>query len=336
MSSGWDLKSGVLIAIDTADPDDRLWALFNYVFSDMSKKRNTYKFGLIKAILDNLLNAEQQINGTFYISFNDLFAKFAENYWNLIIKYHLRQMVKTTRSEFTKVEQCYMKAVADSPALTSIDFSSIEEVTREQMIQFVSRECRKYVVGALYTDFRGYIYAFDLRKNDGIDISEEAYHFMIRHKSAIEKLNYYAWAKFLEKINDENNLAYLLDHLDMATPKRKDLSIFRKVLQTEFEQCNCFYCGKKISGTPAVDHFVPWSFVKEDRLWNFVLSCPACNGHKLNRIPMRATLQRLGARNTRASIIKHPFIQQQFSNYQYPILEQLWLYAQYSGYQLWK
>lgn len=34
-----------------------------------------------------------------------------------------------------------------------------------------------------------------------------------------------------------------------------------------------------------VDHFIPWSFVKDDKIWNFVLSCPTCNVKKNNRVP---------------------------------------------------
>ncbi len=34
--------------------EDRIWSLFNYVFSNSSRKRNTYKFGLVKSLLDNV------------------------------------------------------------------------------------------------------------------------------------------------------------------------------------------------------------------------------------------------------------------------------------------
>lgn len=32
------------------------------------------------------------------------------------------------------------------------------------------------------------------------------YEFMLKYKAELEKLNYYAWAKFLEQINDDNAL----------------------------------------------------------------------------------------------------------------------------------
>lgn len=45
-----------------------------------------------------------------------------------------------------------------------------------------------------------------------------------------------------------------------------------------------FYCGKVLKDKIQVDHFIPWSFVKEDRLYNFVLACPHCNAQKNNKL----------------------------------------------------
>ncbi len=56
--SGWNLKSGEIR--DFTVSEERFWALFNYVFSDSCRKRNTYKFGLVKAILDNLFNLDSR------------------------------------------------------------------------------------------------------------------------------------------------------------------------------------------------------------------------------------------------------------------------------------
>ena len=53
MPAGWNQTSGTVR--EGAIDEDTFWMLFNYVFSDSSAKRTTYKFGLIKSILDNLL-----------------------------------------------------------------------------------------------------------------------------------------------------------------------------------------------------------------------------------------------------------------------------------------
>lgn len=86
-----------------------------------------------------------------------------------------------------------------------------------------------------------------------------------------------AWVRFLEQINDDNVLVRVIDKFELATPKREDLSVYREILRKEFEEDTCFYCGKKLGKNIHVDHFIPWSFVKDDKLWNFVLSCARCN-----------------------------------------------------------
>lgn len=54
--AGWDLKCGLITKYDL--DEEYIWSLFNYVFSDECRKRNTYKFGLIKAILDNVFSGK--------------------------------------------------------------------------------------------------------------------------------------------------------------------------------------------------------------------------------------------------------------------------------------
>lgn len=79
----------------------------------------------------------------------------------------------------------------------------------------------------------------------------------------IEKPNYYAWARFLEKVNDDDDLIRVLEKLDMAIPQRKDLSMYRDILFNEFQEDRCFYCGKELDKNVHVDHFIPWTFVKK-------------------------------------------------------------------------
>ena len=45
------------------------------------------------------------------------------------------------------------------------------------------------------------------------------------------------------------------------------------------------------------DHFIPWSFVKEDKLWNFVLSCPDCNIKKSDKLPSKNFISIIHNRN---------------------------------------
>ncbi len=39
---------------------------------------------------------------------------------------------------------------------------------------------------------------------------------MLRHKTELERLNYYSWAKFLKGVNDDNALVRVIDKLEVS------------------------------------------------------------------------------------------------------------------------
>lgn len=326
--AGWNLKVGELQRIPINE--DKLWVVFNFVFSDASRKRNTYKFGLIKAILDNLMNCTI-VDDKFVLYHRDIFAKFTESYWNLILKYHLKQMRSGGKSEYSRVEQILMQAREQHNIPPEVPFDSLHELLKAQIVTNVQNKCKQYVMGALYEDFDGIVYGFDLKMNY-IELHPVAYQFMLKYKMELERLNYYAWAKFLEKVNDDNVLIRLLDKLELSLPQRNNLDVYRNILYKEFEEDTCFYCGKKFTGAVHVDHFIPWSFVKEDKLWNFVLACPTCNTRKNNKLPEQKYVHKLETRNN-SIVPTSDFTKKQFATYQSNMISNLWQYAHYAGFK---
>lgn len=67
--------------------EDEMGSAFSYLFSSKSVNNTSYKFGFFKAILDNLYNVDDKLE----LNFDQLFSKFAEIYWNLILKYGILQ-----------------------------------------------------------------------------------------------------------------------------------------------------------------------------------------------------------------------------------------------------
>ena len=329
---GWNLKNGELNNVRVSE--DEYWSLFNFVFSDACMKRNTYKFGLIKSIMDNLFNCVlEDGNAAYELSYEDIFEKFTINYWNLVLRYHLKQMRRDGRTEISKIESILMQAAEENDLLESLDYEALSLDDKKKIVKQVSVSCRRNVIGALYADMDGKLYGFDL-KSDSLVLSPYAYDFMLKYKSELEKLNYYAWAKFMEKINSDDVLVRVLDKLELATPKRDNLSIYREILYKEFEECNCFYCGKKLEHIGRgihVDHFIPWSYVKDDKLWNFVLSCPRCNEKKNNKIPTEIYLDMILKRNEIIRNNMDVVVEMDFRNYDSEQLKRLWKYAQLSG-----
>ena len=327
--AGWNLTKGVITEYSVSE--DRIWSLFNFLFSDSSRKRNTYKFGFLKSILDNVFNGIVCDEGVFF-SYKEIFSKFAENYWNLVVKYDLRQMRPDGRSVYSRIETILKTIVEQNSLLGSLEFDALDELTKDSVIRKVISECKKNVIGALYEDFEGTIYSFDL-KSDGIYINNSFYVFMQKYKFELEKLNYYSWAKFLESVNSDAAVVRLLDKLELATPKRNNLAVYREILKIEFEYNTCFYCGKKLRKTIHVDHFIPWSFVKDDKLWNFVLACPRCNERKSNKVAPRDYIIRLENRNKRMMNLDNKFIRVEFESYSDGLIDRMWEYAKLSGFK---
>lgn len=325
--AGWNLKNGAITEFDVNE--ERIWSLFNYVFSDSSRKRNTYKFGLIKALLDNSFNGKRRDDGVFF-SYEELFERFAANYWNLVVKYDLRQMRKDGKSIYSKIETIFRSSLEQNLIIGALEFDSIDGVTKKKIVEKVASECKKCVVGALYEDFDGIIYSFDLRES-GLILNYCVYDFLLKYKTELEKLNYYAWARFLEQINDDNALIRVIEKLELATPRREDLSVYREILRQEFEVDTCFYCGKKLQRSIHVDHFIPWKFVKDDKIWNFVLACANCNERKNDRIPPKDYLFKIEKRNKVIQQSSNVIIQTDFSEYSEELLGRMWHYAKLSG-----
>ena len=70
---GYDLKEGFYL--DRPASDDELWSAFTSLFSSQTTMVSSYKYGFLKAIIDNLYNTDENLR----LSFDQLFAKFGEN-----------------------------------------------------------------------------------------------------------------------------------------------------------------------------------------------------------------------------------------------------------------
>lgn len=252
--AGYNLKEGFFKEENVSE--DELWSAFTALFSSQATMISSYKYGFLKSIIDNLYNVDEELT----ITFDQLFSKFGEIYWNLILKHGLKQQAKKE----THLEQILHSVVSKYSLPADIPYESL---TNQMMIDIsyqVKQKCKTYVVGALFEDTKGLFYSFS-KKGEWLRIKPQMYEFICKHKISIEKLNYYEWARFLERVNGDKNVDHLLSKIDEST-KRNNLSYYRDILFEEFEN-KCFYCGKKVAkGHVEVDHFIPWSFILR---WNF-------------------------------------------------------------------
>lgn len=264
--------------------------------------------------------------------FDQLFSKFTEAYWNLVLKYGIRQQPVIRGKKETVLEGILRAASAQYQLVPGVPFESLTDEMKIRVCMDVKRKCKENVVGALYADLKGLFYSFS-RQEEWIKISPYMYEFLCKHKVAVEKLNYYEWARYMEKVNEDSVLDHLLTKIEVST-QRNNFSVYRQILFEEFESKNCFYCGKPLqSGAIHVDHFIPWSFIKDDPLWNFVLACPACNESKKDKLPALTYLDRIIARNRSARLKNYDI---RFDTYQSRNLKKIYMWARTNGYdRIW-
>lgn len=323
MAAGHDLKCGQYRAGRISD--DEMWSAFAYLFSEKAKKSTSYKFAFLKSILDNLYNTDDELK----LTFDQLFSKFAEIYWNLVLKYKIRQNIPGVQGKYTKLERVLWEAKEMYAIADGIPFESLTDDIQLYICKKVKQSCKENVVGAVYGDLQKLFYSFD-KRGEWIQFNPRMYKFVCKHKTAIEKLNYFEWAKYLEKINSDEVMDHLLTKIDESA-KRKNLAYYRDILFQEFEN-KCFYCGKKLDArTVNVDHFVPWSFIKDDNLWNFVLACRDCNNSKSDKLADKKYLTNLIVRNKQIIVEQHN--ETLMRNYQAKRLKRIYLWAKDNGYK---
>ncbi|MFR2779615.1 MAG: HNH endonuclease domain-containing protein [Clostridium sp.] len=138
----------------------------------------------------------------------------------------------------------------------------------------------------------------------------------------------------MERVNEEKVAVKLLNKINEST-KRNNLAIYRQILYEEFESKTCFYCRKQLSPDEIdVDHFIPWSFIKDDNLWNLVLACPSCNRKKNDKLPAGDYLAALVYRNQHLLIETH---RPEMKNYQERMVRYVYNWAKINGYnKIWQ
>ena len=128
-----------------------------------------------------------------------------------------------------------------------------------------------------------------------IVLSSEAYYFFKENYNELSKLLIFEWAKFLERTNFTPRLISKIEGLGFQ--KRNNLKKFRNIL-LEQTDIHCFYCNTPLLNKKMhIDHFIPWSYLYEDAIWNLVLSCEKCNLIKSDRLAPEKCLQKLENRN---------------------------------------
>ncbi|QCJ42579.1 HNH endonuclease [Bacillus sp. S3] len=304
--------------------DKEIWAHFNFIFSPKSKNSTTYKFVLIKSILENLYN----VNDKLELPYSTLFSSFAKIYWNLVIHHNLNQINMTDKK--AEVQKILLDVQAKYQIPNTLVFDKLSHELQVEIITKVKKRCKINVMGAIYGDTGCTIYDFDNGKEQA-KLNSTFYSFMQRFHRVLNYLTNYHLALFLEKFNEKGDTTNLLLKVENVS-KRCSLDQFYQVLSS-FYNGKCFYCGKTIKKEAAhVDHFIPWSFVQTDQLWNLVIACSTCNLSKSDKLANELFLETVIDRNESLLSIKELKVREDMKVYSSHKLKDLYHYSVENGF----
>ena len=257
------------------------------------RKSNSYKFALARSILEyvnsNVPEIQKNIqnNRDTEIPYQVFAEDFFKYYWHQC----KAKIPQNFNSDSVPRAVAIVKKIFDDEENPQPEkFPDVkEEVHKKAVKQILSGVFNKYdsktsqVVPRFQNVMKGKqsipneIFYKNDEKNKRILVNPDAMEFFISNRMLLEKFVIFEWAKFLNSIKTSPGI---ISNLEDPEYDRVSLKPFERVLKKFFDKC--FYCNESICPPPEgvkihVDHFIPRSYVGNDAMWNFVLSCSRCN-----------------------------------------------------------
>lgn len=107
--------------------------------------------------------------------------------------------------------------------------------------------------------------------------------YLRENRSVVQGWASWHWLGYMQARNPNvPNLAGKLFPVVARSPMTKQLAYWNAVACVE--PLRCIYSGESLARIEALDHYVPWSFVLHDRIWNLVPVTGSANSSKSNRL----------------------------------------------------
>ena len=261
---------------------------------NQGKMTNTYKMAWIRSIVESCEKNPKKI-----IHFDELSRLIFKYYWNQCIFFDLNQ--SNNRNKKPTIIQIVENSIKEYQSLRGFKKDTFIRVEKDvdipvTKISTVLKKdvCEKFLnLGNKIQK----IYDVDLPKRE-IKLSNPE--VLKTYSEILYSLINYRWTQALETMDGSPRISKKIKGVDRDQfPKRGNLKKFREFIDEENPQKECFLTGNKISGTPSIDHVIPWSYMYSDDLWNLVYVSPNENSSKSNQIPDKGLIDRLKIRNVK-------------------------------------
>ncbi len=130
--------------------------------------------------------------------------------------------------------------------------------------------------------------------------------YLRQHFAIISGWSNWHWLQYLQARNP--NTPALLNKISPPAQRKaltQQTHFWQGVMKLGM-QVKCIFTDKQLDNNSfALDHFVPWSFVCHDQLWNLTPITQSLNSAKSNALPPRESVRRLASQHSEALRIAH-------------------------------
>jgi HNH endonuclease len=287
-------------------------AALSRLFAD---KTNSYKFVFFLSILDIL--KRRSFDTSESISFRELVIEMLSNAWYPHTYFKLSfgvqdQIVQNLDSlnleigepilKFTDTDKKLLRETISSQPLDRIIRSLSRYVPFRLIVPFLEEELKTVtdrgkganldvaipaITARCFSEYKP-LYRFNSDRYS--ECKAIVFHpdwavYLERHYSIIRGWAAWEWLDYMQKRNPSTpGLIYKLFAPSKRSSLAKQTAYWKVVLaNTNF---HCIYSDQKLDIERfSLDHYLPWSFVAHDQLWNLIPTIPEINSSKSNDLP---------------------------------------------------
>ena len=263
------------------------------VFNDVT---NSYKFYWFLGILESV-GMEQKCT----IPIDTILAKMVAEVWYPVHYFklsfgkqdQLAQYTDKIKTDFALANDTKKTEIAQfvtvnalkiiRPLANYVPYRFLTPWFVQDLQRMVDRQKNPLIAKLAQEKDRFSLYYFDENETH-IIINEDWYEYIKQHYSILQAFTYWHLLKYLQKNN--LNTPNIIEKLQ--PPQKRNLTVARNFwnIALDNQTVFCVFSNETIDKTSySLDHFVPWSFVTHDLLWNLLPIPKSVNSSKSDNLP---------------------------------------------------
>ena len=196
--AGSDLSNGSYL--DSPISKEDFWRVMNQFFSSKSRKNSSYKYVFFDSLLFCIKNMKNENDLSFY----DIFRPFVELYWVFVLRYGIRQNLRTRNGTKTEIEKILYSYENRDNRYREKLFNDLPFQTQELILNDSVEACSRYVIGAVYQDSDKMLYSFSKQKKL-LQVNPGVLPYLLEYHNKLIDMNHRALAAFWVKVNSNSS-----------------------------------------------------------------------------------------------------------------------------------